>query len=69
MGYKAQIIMDPDAAPKFCKASTVPYAYKSLVNGEIDRLVQQGILKPVTGQLLLYRCLRVIKKCKDLWGL
>ena len=48
VGYEAQIIMDPNAAPKFCKARTLPYAYKSLVNEEIDRLVQQGILTPVT---------------------
>ena len=48
VGYESQIIMDPDAAPKFCKARTVSYAYKSLVNKEIDQLVQQGILTPVT---------------------
>ena len=46
-GYQAQIVMDPGATPKFCKPRTVPYAYKSLVNEEIDRLVQQGILAPV----------------------
>jgi len=40
--------MDPGTTPKFCKARTVLYAYRSLVNEEINRLVQQGILTPVT---------------------
>ena len=47
-GYHAQIIIDPGATPKFCKARTVPYAYKSLVNKEIGRLMQQVIVTPVT---------------------
>ena len=47
MGYNAQIQIDPAATPKFCKARTVPYAYRELVNKELDRLVEQGILTPV----------------------
>ena len=44
VGYNAQIQMDP----KFCKARTVPNAYQELVNKELDRLVEQGILTPVS---------------------
>ena len=47
VGYYAQIQIDPSARPKFCKAKTVPYAYRALVNKELDRLVDQGILTPV----------------------
>jgi len=47
VGYQAQIQVDPTATPKFCKARTVPYAYCSLVNEELDRLVKYGILTPV----------------------
>ena len=47
VGYYAQIQIDPSATPKFCKARKVPYAYRALVNKELDRLVDQGILTPV----------------------
>ena len=47
VGYQAQIQVDPTATPKFCKARTVPYPYRSLVNEELDRLVKYGILTPV----------------------
>ena len=39
--------MDPLTVPKFCNAKTVPYAYRALVNKELDWLVDQGILTPV----------------------
>ena len=47
VGYYTQIQIDPSAMPKFCKARAVPYAYQALVNKELDRLVDQGILTPV----------------------
>ena len=47
VGYYAQIQRDPSTTPKFCKARTVPYAYRAFVNKEPDRLVDQGILTPV----------------------
>lgn len=39
--------MDPDAKPRFCKAQTVPYAMRGLVDEELDKLVREGILEPV----------------------
>ena len=47
IGFYIQIQIDPSATPKFCKTRTVSYAYRALVNKELDRLVDQGILTPV----------------------
>ena len=46
-GFKAQVRIDSAVAPKFCKARTVPYAYRAMVDAELDKLVEQGILTPV----------------------
>ena len=46
-GFKAQVHVDSAATPKFCKARTVPYAYRAMVEAELDRLVEQEILTPV----------------------
>jgi len=46
-GYEANIKVDPNATPQFCKAQTVPYAMHGKVEAELDRLVAEGTLKPV----------------------
>ena len=46
-GFEAKILVDSDAAPKFCKARSVPLATREKVEEEIQRLVQEGILEPV----------------------
>ena len=46
-GYQAKIIIDHTATPRFHKARAVPYAYRELVEKELDRLVQEGTLEPV----------------------
>ena len=46
-GFEAKIYVDPNAQPKFCKARPVPYAVRSLVEQELERLVKLGILEPV----------------------
>ena len=45
--FKAKIFVDPSVPPHFCKARTVPYVMKPLVETELDRLVADGILSPV----------------------
>ena len=44
---QARILVEPDATPRFSKAHSVPYAYRELVEKELDRLVSEGILEPV----------------------
>ena len=45
--YQAKITVDSNATPRFCKSRSVPYAYRELVEKELNRLVQEGILEPV----------------------
>jgi len=45
--FKAKIFVDTSIPPRFCKAISVPYAMKPLVEAELDRLVTEGILSPV----------------------
>ena len=45
--FKAKIFVDPSVPPCFCKARSVPYAMKPLVEAELDKLVDQGIMTPV----------------------
>ena len=46
-GFKAKILVDSEAQPRFCKARTVPYAVKEKVEEELTRLTDEGILEPV----------------------
>ena len=46
-GPKVRIYIDQNAEPQFFKARSVPFAYKTLVKKELDRLIQDGILTPV----------------------
>ena len=46
-GFKAQVHIDPAVTTRFCKTRTIPYAYRALVDAELDRLVEQGALSPV----------------------
>ena len=46
-GIQTRIKVKPDPNPVFCKARSVPYAIKSKVEKELDRLVENGILSKV----------------------
>lgn len=45
--FRATIYVDPNARPRYCKARTVPYAMRQLVERELERLVEEGVLEPV----------------------
>ena len=44
-GYEAKIHVG--AQPKYCKARSVPYAMRGKVEEELERLMSEGIIKPV----------------------
>lgn len=46
-GYEAQLYVDPQAKPRYCKARLIPYSMRTIVEQELDRLVSDGILEPV----------------------
>ena len=46
-GPKVKIYIDQNAEPQFFNPRSVPFAYKTLVEKELDRLIQDGILTPV----------------------
>ena len=45
-GFKAKILVEDGATPRFSKARTVPYSLKEMVDKELDRLVAEGTLEP-----------------------
>ncbi|XP_061584204.1 LOW QUALITY PROTEIN: uncharacterized protein K02A2.6-like [Cololabis saira] len=47
-GIKATIHVDAEAKPKFFKPRSVPYAVRPLVEAELDRLLEDKIIEPVT---------------------
>ena len=46
--FRAKLNVDPQANPKFYKARTVPYALKSAIEDELDRLEREEIIERVT---------------------
>ena len=46
-GPKAQILVDKDAPPKFCKARPVPSAMKRKIEAELERLQKEGTIEAV----------------------
>ncbi|XP_055355332.1 uncharacterized protein K02A2.6-like [Paramacrobiotus metropolitanus] len=45
--YKAHLYLKQNAKPVFCRARTVPFAFRDAVEKDLDRLVERGILTPV----------------------
>ena len=46
-GQPATIFVDPQAAPRYCKARSIPYALKDLVSEELSKLERDGVISPV----------------------
>ena len=46
-GDKVTIHLDPSVVPKFCKARPLPYSMKEMVEKELQRLKNLGVIKPV----------------------
>ena len=63
-GYQAAIEVDETAAPRFSKARSVPYAYRDMVEKELDRLVQEGTVEPVEFSEWASPIVPVLKKDK-----
>ncbi|XP_049883119.1 uncharacterized protein LOC126378773 [Pectinophora gossypiella] len=61
-GDPVAIHLRPNATPKFLKARPVPYAVKDRVENEIDRLVDEGVLRPVSFSEWATPVVPVIKK-------
>ena len=45
--YEAKIMVDPEVCPRFCKARSVPYAMRTQVEEEFERLQGEGIIEPI----------------------
>ena len=45
--FKAHLALKPKATPRFCRPRAVPYSIKERVGQELDRLVQEGVLRKV----------------------
>ena len=46
--FCAELNVDPAAKPKFFKARTVPFALRTAIEDELDRLEREGIIEKVT---------------------
>ena len=46
-GFKAKLSVN-DVNPIYCKARPVPYSICSLVEDQIDELIQQKIIEPIS---------------------
>ena len=46
-GFNAKVYLKDGAIPKFMKARNVPFSLQDVVNDELDRLENDGILKTV----------------------
>lgn len=65
-GDPVDIQVKQNAIPKFLKARPVPYALKERIEKEIDRLVGEGVLKPVTFSAWATPVVPIVKRNGDI---
>ncbi|XP_049268704.1 uncharacterized protein K02A2.6-like [Rhipicephalus sanguineus] len=65
-GPPVKLYKKEGAVPRFLKARPVPFALRKAVSAEIDRLVQQGILSPVSVSEWAAPVVPVVKKNGDI---
>ncbi len=65
-GFKARIYVDPDAPPRFHPVRSVPYALWDKVDKELQRLQDEGTLKPVEIAEWAAPTVVVLKRDKDI---
>ena len=46
--FKAKLLVQPQAVPRFCKPRPVPFAIRAAIGKELDLLERQGIIEKVT---------------------
>lgn len=47
-GIEATVSLRPQSHPRFCQVCNVPYAMKPKVEADINRLLELGVISPVT---------------------
>ena len=47
-GMVAKIHLQSSAVPKFTKARTIPFHYRTMVEVELDRMTEEGIIEPIS---------------------
>ncbi|XP_061379252.1 uncharacterized protein K02A2.6-like [Danaus plexippus] len=65
-GNPVDIQVKPNCYPRFLKARPVPYALKERIENEIDRLVEKGVLRPVSFSDWATPVVPIVKKNGDI---
>ena len=63
---QAKIHINPGVSPRFCKARSVLYLMYALVDKELDRLQEEGVIEPVQLQIGRHQSCRSSKATKPL---
>ena len=64
--FQAHIYVDSQVSPKFCKPRPIPYAFKSRVEDELNRLSELGIITPVQFSEWTAPIVPVLKRDKEI---
>ena len=65
-GFRARIYVDPDTAPRYNSARSVPYALRDKFDRELQRLQEEGTIEPVEFAEWAAPIVAVLKRDKKL---